>query len=289
MRSGNRSLGIFARWRSMMAVVAMLAFSLPGPAPADSTGLVRLTDRDDLLGWEAVGRLDIDGTGYCTGTLIAPDLVLTAAHCVYDRESRWLHLPETLTFRAGLRDGVSIAERRVARIAVPPEYDPRAAPGIERVRHDVALLRLARPITSRVADPFILFRGPRVGAQVSVTSYGRGRDEAPSRQRRCSVVAKADGLMAFDCDVTYGSSGAPVFVQSGPRGRIVSVISGGGTVAGREVALGMALPETVARLRARLRAAPRPATARINRLGAGARSRSTGAKFIRNHGAPRTP
>ena len=59
--------------------VVFLATGLSAQSP---TGLVKLGDRDDLLGWEAVGRLDQEGVGFCTGTLIAPDLVLTAAHCV---------------------------------------------------------------------------------------------------------------------------------------------------------------------------------------------------------------
>ncbi|MEC7965333.1 MAG: trypsin-like serine protease, partial [Pseudomonadota bacterium] len=36
---------------------------------------------DESRAWAAVGRLDLDGKGFCTGSLVAPDLVLTAAHC----------------------------------------------------------------------------------------------------------------------------------------------------------------------------------------------------------------
>ncbi|MEO9778916.1 MAG: trypsin-like peptidase domain-containing protein [Sedimentitalea sp.] len=268
------------RYPVLLALLSLIL--IPTLAAAQSTRLARLSDRDDLLGWEAVGRLDIRGRGYCSGTLIAPDLVLTAAHCVYDKKTNLLHDPQTLTFRAGLRDGTSIAERAVSQIAAAEQFVPGVPLSLDMVRHDVALLRLTEPIVSSDADPFILHSGQEVGSAVSVTSYGQGRSEALSRQRHCNILAAEEDLMAFDCDVTFGSSGAPVFAKVGSRGRIVSVISGAGSLDGRPVALGPSLPANVARLKLQLRNAPRPVPDQIKRLSVGDRNQSTGAKFIRN-------
>ena len=42
------------------------------PAKAQDSGLKRLDTGEDSKGWEAVGRLDLAGKGFCTGALIAP-------------------------------------------------------------------------------------------------------------------------------------------------------------------------------------------------------------------------
>ncbi|MEX0283906.1 MAG: serine protease [Paracoccaceae bacterium] len=259
-------------------LAALIALLLPQIVTA--TGLARLSDREDLLGWEAVGRLDINGSGYCTGTLIAPDLVLTAAHCVYDRRHELLS-PDQLLFRAGLQNGGTIAERQITRIVAMPDYRPGGGMTSDNIRNDVALLQLAEPISTTDADPFILHTGP-ASADISVTSYGEGRSDAPSRQRHCRVVGEQGDLIAFDCNVTFGSSGAPVFVQVGGRGRIFSIVSGGTTDGGQKIGFGMKLPAAVAELKAQLR---QPARARNTtapkRLQIGNRS-AGGAKFVRH-------
>lgn len=227
-------------------------------ALAQGSGLVRLTDRDDLFGWEAVGRVELSGTGYCTGVLIAPDQVLTAAHCVYDQNNKLLST-DRLQFRAGLRDGVSVADRPVTQIAAHQRYNPKIRTSAQTIRYDVALLKLESPISSFEAAPFALHRGISKGSRVSVVSYGRGRDAALSWQRDCGVLGRSQGLVAFDCNITYGSSGAPVFQKENGRGRILSLVSAGAVGDGPPLAWGMELPDLVQDLKRDLRA-NRPAT-----------------------------
>lgn len=222
------------------------------PATAQTSGLDRLTLRGDLLGWEAVGRLEID-RGYCTGVLIAGDLVLTAAHCLFERGTEDRIDPRGISFRAGLRDGETIAERTGARAVVHPRFDPDGAASVDRIRHDVALVQLAHAIPTAVAAPFVVSPLAEDARRVSLVSYGQGRDDALSRQRTCRVTQRGQGLFALDCDTASGSSGAPVFDLSGQRARIVSIISGSATTERGRVAYGMELPGIVADLRRRLR------------------------------------
>jgi protease YdgD len=117
---------------------------------------------------------------------------------------------------------------------------------------DVALLQLAEPIPSALISPYVVAR-PANGDEVSVVSYAQGREEALSWQRVCRVLGREDRKIAVDCDVSHGSSGAPVLDRSGYRARIVSIISAGGELDGRAVSFGMELPGLVDRLKAALR------------------------------------
>ncbi|PYC47212.1 trypsin [Litorivita pollutaquae] len=263
-----------------LIIYAIFSFA-PLASAAQDAQLRRLDTIDDNRGWEAVGRLDVDGRGFCTGALIAPNLVLTAAHCLFDTDSKARIDHEKIEFLAGWRNGRATAYRWIKRAVVHPEYVYDGEVGAERVRNDVALLELHHPIRNTTVRPFDTNTRPREGAAVGVVSYARGRSDAPSLQEICHVMARQQGALVMSCDVDFGSSGAPIFSFVGGEPQIVSVVSAKATVNGQQVALGTQLEVPLEILRAELAAGNGYGSTAAGRVVAGSARRADGAKFIK--------
>ncbi|QYK40815.1 MAG: trypsin-like peptidase domain-containing protein [Paracoccaceae bacterium] len=225
--------------RTLSAVLA-LVLTL-GAAAAQNGPLKRLDTGNDIRGWDAVGRLDLGRRGFCTGALIAPHLVLTAAHCLFDKDTGARIAPGQIEFRAGWRNGRAAAYRGVKHAVAHPEYVYGGHEKLGRVAFDLAVIELDQPIRLPSILPFDTDARPARGDEVGVVSYAQDRSEAPALQEVCHVLARQTGVLVLSCDVDFGSSGAPIFAIRDGVARMVSVVSAKADYEGRQVALGTTL------------------------------------------------
>lgn len=182
------------------------------------------------------------GTFFCTGTLIRPDIVLTAAHCLVHRGERSLHIardfraPPSFTSFGRNHFATSRMVQVIGR-AIPKKYsdtDPQ-------LLNDYAVLRVKTPIAG--VTPMALRRTP-IATGMQVALVGFGLSEGPGVEKIMPLLAQSEiasvkatqFVGALGADTCSGDSGGPALVREGIQEVVAGITSfgpadctGGGT------------------------------------------------------------
>ena len=195
--------------------------------------------------WQAIGRVNIGGTTHCSGTLVAANVVLTAAHCLFSRRMKKMVVPSSVHFLAGYSKGEFRGHSKVKTYLVGPGFDGKKWNDKTNAMHDWALLTLTKPLGEDLgflsmpvewfgpsATPSQNKRNnrraiPGVGIDELVTTagYPGDRKHVLSLEENCKIVATANSgrILFTNCIALSGDSGGPILRQKNNQWNIVGI------------------------------------------------------------------
>lgn len=221
-RSGKLALGL--------AVLAALAQF--GPLAAPALAVVGPDHEDKSFAAHVVMVLQrgVNRAGFCTGVVVAPRAVLTAAHCVTDANNMRIHYRD---------DSGAPVMVEVEAVAVHPGFH---ADALTRrvVSIDLALVRTKSPLDRRFSAAALDDSGAvAVGEPVAIVGYGLGREgEATSggvlRSAALQVRAPLSKILLWAEDASgagagacTGDSGGPILTADGAKVLAITTWSSG--------------------------------------------------------------
>lgn len=175
------------------------------------------------LPWRFVGRLSLDAGESCTATLIGPNVIVTAAHCIHDNGR--LNAGARFTAAGG-------GSARVIAYYIDRHFDyTRFTTTNDIDGLDWALLRLDQPLGDRVGFAGVqnlIGRGNQraLAADLMQAGYSWDTGEHLSGNLRCHMVTiNRDNTFAHECDTTRGDSGSSFIVRNGQGYDVIGVDS----------------------------------------------------------------
>jgi len=183
----------------------------------------------------AVGRLETQGGYLCTATLVADDIILTAAHCVMDDKG---HHKKPLAFYAGIDHGDAVATAGILAVHIDPAFDPvhqfdgNSINNNPALGRDWALLQLDAPIGQK-AGTIEVFAATKAQLERIVSNsnsdviqigYGGQGGRRPKLRHDCGPADVPDArYYTTQCGLVKGDSGSPLLLEEDGKYRIIGI------------------------------------------------------------------
>ncbi len=196
----------------------------PGVIGKDDRKIVASTEPE----FNAIGHINVTSFSKkrrCTGTLIAPDRVVTAAHCVVEKVSGKPKPASQIHFVAGVHRGDYLGHSKAKCVYLAHEPFARPMKFSPEVINDVAVIVLAKALD---ITPIPLARDVQLKKNLPLVhpSYPRDSRYALFADFGCRLQGRKFGLWLTDCDTNFASSGGPVLVRVGAKLHLGAVMSG---------------------------------------------------------------